>query len=278
MPIFGPEVDAERARAHMSTHLLAQHPERIISDAQLDTLLDSPWPDHQLDAGWVHVRDAMRARRSRDIANCFQNAREAWELGINSPAHTQSTLSQLRISLSSIDLWRRVKRGEFIIAGRDARREIDKMHDMHSELLSVYLRSEDATEMDTVGPIAEAVCMDALNRLAIERRSGWITVPSESWNDTNYARHSASYDIQQLSANGKKKVQVKLSSASQYDKQQYDDDIAVVYLDQHWPGEWASVISEYMMMAPLDDERILGAADSMQRSIDYQLSRPNRTR
>lgn len=273
MPVFGPEIDAKRAKAHVGTHLLAQHPERSISRDQINTLLDSPWPDHQLDAGWALLHEAMRARRPSDSEQLFQQAREAWEIGQSSTAHFQGSASQMHISLAGIDLWRRVKRGTFDFSERDARRTIGKLQLMHGDLLDLYLASEDKTEMDTVGTIAEAVCMDALNRLAVARRSGEITVPSESWNDNNYIRSSASYDLQQLGKNrGKKKVQVKLRSNSYVERHTYDNDVAVICLDQHWPGEWATVMSEHMMMAPLDDDLILGAADSMQRDIDLQLA------
>src|SRR5690606_15356802 len=122
---------------------------------------------------------------------------------------------------------------------------------------------------DILGVMSEVNCAGILNRNDFHANRNRLTIPAQTWFDRNYIiQPQSSFDFWQVENESWRKIQVKSSRNNQANTAEYDPDIAVVYLSDHWPNTPIFTITEALLLCRSDDPSILGAAGSMQRSID----------
>lgn len=262
----------ELSRAAARTRRLAAVPETPVAPGDITTLEGSPWLNHQVDAGWLCLYlFAQQLEIKRRKTNLLGRARNIWTSVVTHPRVDSQTRIHAGFAKTHSGLW--VSAIEHKTEWPDRARVSHKAGILSIKQVIADSLSKcrgDYELSDITGATAEVIVAHALNEHAIDTGRAAVTVPAESWNDTSHVRKGANFDLWQIQGGKKRKIQVKTTrhKRSHVAPVQYDDDIAVVYLDQHWLGESPGRIpDEYIKTDPSDSD-FIGVGSSIQCSID----------
>lgn len=274
---YGPKIDFARAKAYQNVQFLADRPNLVIPKSCTQILAESPWIDHTINGGWAYLHTAMQQQDSESFYDYLHEAKESWHDAATDQYCQPGDAIHASTALYSADLWAQIKYDHLRVSPRMNSRTIEKFKHMHIQNLFHHFRSPSERRHITRGALAEAVSLDVLNRLAIANDAQHVTVPAEIWNDVRFNDSNKSFDLWQIGKGTARKIQIKLSDhEGQVQKPHtYDSDIAVVYLNHHWPMVSVANICNHLASVGQDDQLIIGAAESMQRSIDRHFAQKN---
>lgn len=268
-----PQVNLDRARAHVRTQQLAvRHFPAYEGIVDAEILSESPWPHHKIEAGWLFLHAFMELRKQKDIrrSSLVTRARDVWGAILERPEANPAEYLRAKQAICYLPMWTHVKQKGGPLSKRKQERQIDQFRILEQHSLDIYdMYTTSDNKSDIIGIMNEINFSGILNRSDFHNGRDRVTIPAQTWYDQNYlAKSGSSFDFWQVEDNIWRKVQVKSTRNNRENEPEYDEDIAVVYLSDHWPDTPALSIAETLLLCRSDDSKILGVADSIQAAID----------
>lgn len=272
--MFSPDVDFERSKSSAHVRALASDENAPIERSDAATLAESPWPHHQIDAGWVYMhlyaKFLQEQRRKTDLLG---SARRAWQVAAANPHAKGKDRLHAEFARSHSGLWVRAAEGS---TGWDAR--MNRRYTAAVLGLGALLITEPASittpeeSRDVAGALAEIIVAMALNdHNQIDDRST-VTIPAQSWNDDGHKASSSNFDLWQVTGDQWRKVQVKGTRRADRMSGEYDNDIAVVILEDHLKEKFGTGVNRFSVH-DMTDQEISDLGGSMQTSIDAHFAK-----